>query len=62
MSAFAAFFTESRMRLIDSTKAQQEIRVRAGLRSVVPSGLVPTRPDGWFVFAKGCPNEPLEKS
>jgi hypothetical protein len=25
--------------------------VRPGLLSTVPSGLVPTRPDGWFVFS-----------
>jgi hypothetical protein len=26
--------------------------LRAGLSSAVPSGLVPIRPDGWFVFSK----------
>jgi hypothetical protein len=36
--------------------------LRPGLLSIVPAGLVPTHPDGWFVFNKRCPKELIEKA
>jgi hypothetical protein len=39
-SAYAAFFTESRTRLLGSTELHRKSRYRPGAFSAVPSGLV----------------------
>ena len=61
MSAYAAFFTESRMRLIDSTKPNRKSGFVLGYFQPSLRDWYRHNPDGWLVFGECCPNEPLEK-